>query len=60
MNHYEISISDKSVRSHVQQDVEERLCGAGGGLARHQEPLPRRRRQKIDTRIENLKINENN
>jgi hypothetical protein len=51
MNHHEISISDESVCSHVQQDVEERLCGAGGGLARHQEPIPRRRRQKIDTRI---------
>jgi hypothetical protein len=35
MNHYEISISDESICSDVQQDVEERLRGAGGRLARH-------------------------
>jgi hypothetical protein len=54
MNHQKISISDESVCSNVQQDVEERLRGAGGRLARHQEPLPRRRRQKIDTRIKKI------
>jgi hypothetical protein len=51
MTHHEISISDESVCSHVQQDVEERLRGPGGGIACHQEPIPRRRRQKIDTWI---------